>query len=112
MTETVEKGLNDVIYLLWCGGLQGNHHILDEVFVPSLSAKKQEICSARKKTGSLLGWDVPFSMLKFRTALGMCKYGEVFGGTLDGNEVVIKTLKPDGGEVWRESFDRELDLLQ
>ena len=95
-----------------CGGFQGNHYVLDEAFVPSLSAKKRDIRASRKKTHSILGWDVPFSMLKFRTALGACKYGEVFGGTLDGSEVVMKTLKPDGGEMWRESFDRELELLQ
>ena len=51
-------------------------------------------------------------MLKFTTALGRCKYGEVFGGFLDEEDpVVIKTLKPDCGEKARESFDRELELL-
>ena len=82
----------------------------------SLSSKKRAILAARKKTGSILGWDVPFSMLKFATALGTCKYGEVFRGVMGEGEgekeVIMKTLKPDGREVARESFDRELDLLQ
>lgn len=51
-------------------------------------------------------------MLKFMTAFGTCKYGEVFGGSMNDEDVVIKTLKPDGGEMARECFDRELDLLQ
>ena len=91
--------------------LQGNCYVLDETFVSSLSAKKQEIRAARKTTGSILGWDVPFSTLKFTEAIGTCKYGEVFRGTMDNTEIVVKTLKPDGGELSRESFDRELDLL-
>jgi serine/threonine protein kinase len=62
-------------------------------------------------TSSILGWDVPFSTLKFTEALGTCKYGEVFKGMMDETEIVVKTLKPDGGEMSRESFDRELDLL-
>ena len=91
--------------------LQGDCYILDETFVSSLSAKKQEIRAARKMTSSILGWDVPFSTLKFTEALGTCKYGEVFKGMMDETEIVVKTLKPDGGEMSRESFDRELDLL-
>ena len=67
--------------------------------------------TARRKTRSILGWDVPFSMVRFKTALGACRYGEVFGGCLDDEEVVIKTLKPDCGGVAREGFDRELDIL-
>ena len=90
---------------------QGSHYVLDETYVPSLAFKKRDILAARKRAGSILGWDVPFSMLKFTTALGTCKYGEVFGGFLDEEEVVIKTLKPDCGVKARESFDRELDLL-
>ena len=92
--------------------LQGEYHVLDETFVSSLSSKKKKIQDARKQTGSILGWDIPFSALKFSTALGPCKYGEVFQGTMDDNEVAVKTLKPDGGEMARESFDRELDILQ
>lgn len=97
---------------LLCMLIQGDCHVLDETFVSSLLSKKKKLQEARKDTSSILGWDVPFSTLKFSTALGSCKYGEVFQGTMDDIEVVVKTLKPDGGEMARESFDRELDLLQ
>ena len=86
--------------------------MLDETFVSSLCSKTRDILAARKKTKSILGWDTPFSMIKFVTALGTCKYGEVFGGTMLDEEVAIKILKPDGGELARECFDRELGLLQ
>ena len=84
---------------------------MDETFISSLPLKKKELQAARQKTSTILGWDVPFSALKFSTALSSCKYGEVFRGMMDDQEVAVKTLKPDGGEVARESFDRELDLL-
>ena len=90
---------------------QADYYVLDEAFIPSLVSKKGEIQSARQKASSVLGWDVPFSSLKFSVALGSCKYGEVFRGMMDKQEVAVKTLKPDGGEVARESFDRELNLL-
>ena len=90
---------------------QADYYVLDEAFMPSLLSKKQEIQSARQKASSVLGWDVPFSSLKFSVALGSCKYGEVFRGMMDEQEVAVKTLKPDGGEIARESFDRELNLL-
>ena len=90
---------------------QGSHYTLDVTHIQQLPSNKKDIIAARKRVGSILGWDVPFSMLKFRTALGSCKYGEVFGGFLDEEDVVIKTLKPDCGEKARECFNRELEIL-
>ena len=74
--------------------------------------RKEELISARKNASScILGWDAPSSSLQFSRVLGVGKYGDVFAGQMDGKEVMVKTLKPDGGEVAREAFDRELDLL-
>lgn len=90
---------------------QGQHHVLDETYIPLLTSKKKQIMAARRRTPSILGWDVPFSMVRFTTVLGACIYGEVFGGSLDDEAVVIKTFKPHFGATARAGFDREIDIL-
>ena len=68
--------------------------------------------AARKRMNSILGWDVPSSALRFSKVLGVGKYGDIFQGEMDGTEVAVRTLKPDIGQVSREAFDRELDILR
>lgn len=85
---------------------------MSEELTATVLERKEELVAARKNASScILGWDVPSSSLRFSRVLGVGKYGDVFAGQMDGKEVMVKTLKPDGGEVAREAFDRELDLL-
>ena len=72
----------------------------------------KELVSKRRQTGNPLGWDVPASALHFAKVLGMSRYGDVFRGQLDGQEVAIKTLKPDGAIIAKDCFQRELNILR
>ena len=72
----------------------------------------RELVSRRKATGNPLGWDVPTSALQFNKVFGVSKYGDVFRGQLDGQEVAIKSLKPDASVFAKDSFRRELNILR
>jgi len=92
--------------------LQDEYYVLKETSAAGVLEKKEQLIAARKgATNCILGWDVPSSSLKFSSVTGAGKYGDVFSGRMDGKEVTVKTLKPDCGEIAREAFDRELDLL-
>ena len=67
--------------------------------------------TARKATGSILGWEVPPSAIQFSQLLGVGRYGDIFHGRMDGREVAVKTRRPDGAQAARDAFDRELELL-
>jgi len=91
---------------------QDDYYVLKETSAAALLEKKEQLIAVRKgATKCILGWDVPSSSLKFSSVTGAGKYGDVFSGRMDGKEVTVKTLKPDCGEIAREAFDRELDLL-
>ena len=72
----------------------------------------KEVVAKRKATGNPLGWDVPTSALQFNKVVGTSRYGDVFKGQLDGQEVAIKSLRPDASVFARESFRRELSILR
>ena len=71
----------------------------------------KDIVARRKATGNPLGWDVPTSALQFNKGVGSSRYGDIFRGQLDGQEVAIKSLKPDVSVLAREAFRRELNIL-
>ena len=68
--------------------------------------------AARKATGSIIGWDVPASCLKFSGVLGKGRFGDIFIGQMDGKEVVVKVLQSDRGQEGKFAFDRELEILR
>lgn len=72
----------------------------------------RELVARRRATGNPLGWDVPSSAIHFSKIIGCSKYGDIIQGTLDGQDVAIKTLKPDIGLNEKKSFKRELDILR
>ena len=72
----------------------------------------RELVTRRRQTGNPFGWDIPSTALHFTKVLGMSKYGDIFQGHLDGQEVAIKTLKPDCTVTAKNSFKRELDILR
>lgn len=72
----------------------------------------RELVSRRRKTNDPLGWDIPSSALHFTKVIGMSKYGDIFQGNLDGQEVAIKTLRPDSTLSANNAFRRELDILR
>ena len=77
-----------------------------------LREKKAQLIAGRKATGSIIGWDVPASCLKFSAVLGKGRFGDIFIGQMDGQEVVVKVLQPDCGTEGKMAFDRELDILR
>ncbi len=91
--------------------LQGEEYILP-YSVETLITKKKQLISARKATGSLIGWDIPSSGIKFSTVLGKGQFGDVFLGQMEGQLVTVKVLRPDCGQEAKNTFDRELDILR
>jgi serine/threonine protein kinase len=71
----------------------------------------KELVTRRRQTEDPLGWDIPSSAIHFIKVIAMSKYGDVLQGNLDGQDVAIKTLKPDSNAECNESFKRELDIL-
>ena len=92
--------------------LQGEDYDLDSSEIDTLLAKKSAIVAARKATGSVLGWDVPSSCIKFSSVLGKGKFGDVFLGQMDKRVVMVKVLQPDCGQEGKRAFDRELEILR
>ena len=86
--------------------------MIDQASVDSLLEKKSQLIDARKATGSIVGWDVPASCLKFSAVLGKGRFGDIFIGQMDGQEVVVKVLQPDCGTEGKFAFDRELEILR
>ena len=94
--------------------LQGEDYVIDQTSasVESLREKKSKLVASRKATGSIVGWDVPASSLKFSAVLGKGRFGDIFIGQMDGQEVLVKVLQPDCGTEGKFAFDRELDILR
>lgn len=67
---------------------------------------------ARKSTGSVIGWDIPSSSLKYSSVLGKGQFGDTFLGQMDGQVVFVKVLQPDCGHEAKSAFDRELSILR
>lgn len=76
-----------------------------------LLEQKQLMMAARCRAHPVLGWEVPAQTLHFSKLLSKGRYGDIFQGKMDGHEVMIKTVKPDCGQVSRDEFDRELAVL-
>ena len=72
----------------------------------------KELVTRRRQTNDPLGWDIPSSALHFTKVIGMSKYGDIFQGNLDGQDVAIKTLRPDSTVIASNAFKRELDILR
>ena len=72
---------------------------------------KRKLFAARRQVGTPLGWDIPPNALQFSGVMTTGKYGDLFQGKLDGEDVVIRTLRPDAGEAGKDALDRELAIL-
>ena len=90
---------------------QGEDYVLP-YSIETLISKKKLLVAARKSTGSVIGWDIPSSSLKFSAVLGKGRFGDTFLGQMDGQVVVVKVLRPDCGHEAKSAFDRELDILR
>ena len=90
--------------------LQGDLYVLRDV--DDLPSRKAEVVAARRSTGSVLGWDVPSSCLRFSALRGKGRFGDVFSAVMDEQKVSVKTLRPDCSPAGKEAFDRELDVLR
>ena len=93
------------------GPWQEEHLVLANPSRPNLIEMKRALMAARRLAHPVLGWEVPAQALRFSKVLGSSCYGDIFQGRLDGQEVLIKTLKPDCGQAARDAFDRELSVL-
>jgi len=91
--------------------LQGEEYILP-YSIETLINKKKQLIAARKATGSVLGWDIPSSSIKFATVHGKGQFGDTFLGQMEGQKVMVKVLRPDCGQEFKIAFDRELDILR
>lgn len=90
--------------------LEGDLYVLRDV--DDLPSRKAEVIAARRSTGSVLGWDVPSSCLRFSALRGKGRFGDVFSAVMDEQKVSVKTLRPDCSPAGKEAFDRELDVLR
>ena len=93
---------------------QGEDYIINQASasLENLREKKAALVASRKATGSIIGWDVPASCLKFSAVLGKGRFGDIFIGQMDGREVLVKVLQPDCGTEGKFAFDRELEILR
>lgn len=92
--------------------VQGDEYILDPSCDATLLEKKAQIVSSRRKVGTVMGWDVPSSSLKFSWVQDKGKFGDIFVGQMDGQEVTVKVVRPDCNQEAKCAFDRELDVLR
>lgn len=86
--------------------------MLDSEYNESLLEKKAEIVKSRREVGTVMGWDVPSSSLKFSLVQDKGKFGDIFVGQMDGQEVTVKVVRPDCNQEAKCAFDRELDILR
>ena len=78
----------------------------------TLLEKKLEIIKYRKDVGTVMGWDVPSSSLKFSLIQDKGKVGDIFLGQMDNQDVTMKVVRPDCNQEAKCAFDRELDILR
>ncbi len=78
----------------------------------SLKEKKASIVVSRRSIGSVLGWDLPSSSLKFSLVQDKGRFGDIFIGRMDDQDVLIKIVRPGCNQEAKNAFDRELDILR
>ena len=86
--------------------------MLDEEFDDALLEKKQQVIASRRGVGTVMGWDVPSSCLKFSVLQEKGKYGDIFVGRMDDRNVLVKIVQPGCNQAAKCSFDRELEILR
>lgn len=74
--------------------------------------RKAEVIVSRKEVGTVMGWDVPPSCLKFSLLQDKGRFGDIFLGRMDDREVMVKVVQPDCNQEAKSAFDRELDILR
>ena len=84
---------------------------MGDEYIELLRSCVRKLIYCRHQTGIPQGWDIPTTAIHYSRVLSICKYGDIFFGRFDGNNVAIKTLKPDCSAGAREAFKRELDIL-
>lgn len=77
-----------------------------------LLGKKAQIVKSRQEVGTVMGWDVPSSSLKFSGVQDKGRFGDIFVGQMDDIEVTVKVVRPDCNQEAKCAFDRELDILR
>lgn len=78
----------------------------------SLKQIKHQITASRKTTGSVMGWDVPPSCIKFSLVQDKGKFGDIFIGRMNDQDVTVKVVRPDCDQQAKQAFDTELDILR
>ena len=74
--------------------------------------RKFQIIASRREIGSVVGWDVPSSSLKFSLLKEKGMYGDIFVGRMDDRNVLVKIVQPGCNQEAKCSFDRELEILR
>lgn len=92
--------------------VQGEEYILDAECDESLLEKKAQIVKSRREVGTVMGWEVPSSSLKFSLLLDKGRFGDIFLGQMDDHDVMVKVVRPDCNQEAKCAFDRELDILR
>ena len=77
-----------------------------------LLERKSQIIASRRAVGTVMGWDVPSSCLKFSLLQEKGKYGDIFVGRMDDRNVLVKIVQPGCNQESKCSFDRELEILR
>lgn len=91
---------------------QGEEYELDPEEDSCLLQRKAQVVAARRGMGSVMGWDVPASSLKFSLVQNKGRFGDIFLGRMDEREVRVKVVQPDCKQEAKCAFDRELDILR
>ena len=92
--------------------MQGEEYIFNHECDHSLLEKKAQIVTSRRATNSVMGWDVPSSSLKFSLVQDKGRFGDIFIGRMDNQDVMVKIVHPDCNKEAKCAFDRELDILR
>lgn len=77
-----------------------------------LVQRKAQIVASRREVGTVMGWDIPSSCLKFSLVQAKGGFGDIFVGRMDNREVRVKVVQPDCNQEAKSAFDRELDILR
>lgn len=92
--------------------IQGEEYVLDSEHDDTLLEKKAQIVASRREIGTVMGWDVPSSCLKFSLLQEKGKFGDIFVGRMDDRNVLVKIVQPGCNQEAKCSFDRELEILR
>lgn len=85
---------------------------MDPEYDETLLEKKAQIVKSRREVGTVMGWDVPSSSIKFSLVQDKGRFGDIFLGQMDNHEVMVKVVRPDCNREAKCAFDRELDILR